>query len=46
MGTTEAKSVAAKAEMASFKFKAQYIDKTVRPQCSAIDSDSIKPLSV
>ena len=32
MGTTEAKSVAAKAKMASFNFKAQYIDQTVRPQ--------------
>ena len=30
MGTTEAKSVAAKAKMASFNFKAQYIDQTVR----------------
>ena len=31
MGTTEAKSVAAKAKMASFNFKAQYIDQTVEP---------------
>ena len=40
MGTTEAKSVAAKAKMASFNFKAQYIDQTVRLLFSVSKFDS------